>query len=163
MQLKKFHTLCTAAKLSGDEKMAIIHGRGVESSAEIGIRELKEICGALERQIAGPKVDGMDKLRKRVIAAIGGWLTIEGRESNAAIIKAIACRATEHKSFNKIPAERLRNLYYTFLNKQKDKGAVDAITTPDVGAGLAPAHVGRPQGSPLRVVVLNGQTNGIVN
>ena len=69
----------------------------------------------------------MDKLRKRAMAAVGGYLRKIGRESNAEIIKGIACRATGYQSFNKIPAERLRNVYHAFRNKQKDIDSVERI------------------------------------
>lgn len=52
-----------------------------------------------------------------------------GRESNATVIKAIACRAAKKADFNKIPLERLRNLVYLFNNKVKDHDAVDDVTT----------------------------------
>ena len=69
----------------------------------------------------------MDKLRKRVMAAVGSYLRKTGRKSNATVIKAIACRATGHTDFNKIPRERLRNLIGLFNNKVKDSEAVDII------------------------------------
>lgn len=59
------------------------------------------------------------------MAAIGSWLKMCGKESNATVIKAIACRATKHDDFNKIPLERLRNLVHLFNNKIKDRDAVD--------------------------------------
>ena len=62
------------------------------------------------------------------MAAIGSWLKMCGRESNATVIKAIACRASKHSDFNKIPLERLRNLVYLFNNKVKDRDAVDDVT-----------------------------------
>ena len=58
---------------------------------------------------------------------VGGYLRKIGRESNAEIIKGIACRATGYQSFNKIPAERLRNVYHAFRNKQKDIDSVERI------------------------------------
>ncbi len=62
------------------------------------------------------------------MAAIGGYLRKIHKESNAEIIKGIACRSTGYQSFfNKIPAERLRNLYNTFRNKQKDMDAAERI------------------------------------
>ena len=70
----------------------------------------------------------MDKLRKQAMASIGGYLRKTGTESNAGIIKAIAMRATGYDNFNKIPAERLRNLYNAFRNKQKDIDAVEAVS-----------------------------------
>ena len=68
-----------------------------------------------------------EKRRKRVMAAIGGYLKATGKESNATVIKGIACRATGHTDFNKIPRERLRNLVAAFNNKVKDAQAVNDI------------------------------------
>lgn len=66
-----------------------------------------------------------DKWRKRVMASVGGYLKLMGNESNANIIKSIACRSTGYDTFNAIPASRLMNVYNTFLNKQKDYKALD--------------------------------------
>ena len=46
---------------------------------------------------------------------------------NATVIKGIACRATGHTDFNRIPRERLRNLVGLFNNKVKDAQAVNDI------------------------------------
>ncbi len=126
--LRKFHTLCAAAGLTPDEKLAIVESRGVESSAEIDTHELIDICAALEKRAQGSKYGELDRLRKQTMASIGGWLKATRRENNAEVIKGIACRATGYDSFNKIPAERLRNLYHTFLNKQKDITSIDTLT-----------------------------------
>lgn len=125
--LKKFHTLCSLLKLSEFEKRAIIESYGVESSADIDTHDLIDICAALSKQLDGGKADKMDKLRKRTIAAIGGYLRRVNRECNMEIIKGIACRATGYSSFNKIPASRLQNVYNAFCQKRKDVDAVDAI------------------------------------
>lgn len=85
-----------------------------------------DICHTLEKQLNGD-VREADRLRKRVIAAIGGWLRLTGQPENLDRIKGIACRAAQCEDFNKIPNERLRNLYYAFLNKQKDTKAVEGI------------------------------------
>lgn len=69
----------------------------------------------------------MDKLRKRVIAAIGGYYKQIGQENNIEYIKATACKATGYKSFNRIPKERLRNVYNAFTKMQKDFKQVDSI------------------------------------
>lgn len=61
------------------------------------------------------------------MAAIGGYLRMIGKESNASVIKGIACRATGYADFNKIPRERLRNLVGAFNNKVKDAQSVEDI------------------------------------
>lgn len=124
--LRQFHTLCSRLHLSAEEKTAIIEGYGVESSADIGNDDLLTICRALEGRLDKDALK-MDRLRKQAIAAIGGWLRMQGKEEGIARIKAIACRATRYENFNKIPAERLRNLYNTFLNKQKDSKTIDEL------------------------------------
>ena len=116
--LKKYHTLCTVLGLSAEEKSAIAESYGVESSRDIDTHDLVNICAKLSAQANEKQGTGdMDKLRKRVMAAV----------SNATVIKAIACRATGHTDFNKIPRERLRNLIGLFNNKVKDSEAVDII------------------------------------
>ncbi len=69
----------------------------------------------------------MDKLRKRVIAAIGGYFKQIGQVNNIDYIKATACQATGYKTFNKIPKERLRNVYNAFTKLQKDFASVGRI------------------------------------
>lgn len=69
----------------------------------------------------------MDKLRKRVIAAIGGYFKQTGQEHDIEYIKATACKATGYKSFNAIPKERLRNIYNAFTKMQEDFKAVGAL------------------------------------
>lgn len=127
--LKKFHTLCTVLGLDDEAKRAILASWGVESSRDLDQHQLIDICAKLSEQVN--EKDGtasLDKLRKRVIAAIGCWLRETRQQSNISIIKGIAIRASGYNDFNKIPRERLRNLIATFNNKVKDARAVDALT-----------------------------------
>lgn len=126
--LRLFHTLCSRLRLSAEEKSAIIEGYGVESSADINNDDLMNICRALEKRLDSNAVK-LDRLRKQVIAAIGGWLRMQGKPENIADIKAIACRATKSDNFNRIPPERLRNVYNAFLNKQKDSRMIDELVS----------------------------------
>lgn len=128
--LKKFHTLCSVLGMSEEEKRGIIAAYGVESSRDIDTHALVDLCAKLSKQAGGTKQQELDKLRKQCMAAIGGWLKMCGRESNATLIKAIACRASKYTEFNKIPLERLRNLVHLFNNKVKDHDAVDNVTNP---------------------------------
>lgn len=125
--LKKFHTLCSVLGMSTDEKQQLIASYNVESSRDIDTHDLVDLCAKLSKQAGGAKRQEYDRLRKQCMAVIGAWLKMCGRESNATIIKAIACRAAKKDDFNKIPQERLRNLTYLFNNKVKDADAVDAV------------------------------------
>ena len=122
--LKKFHTLCSVCGMTRDEKMALVSGYGVESSADIDTHDLIDLCAKLSEQAGQPS---LDRLRKRAMAAIGGYLRLTGQNESTSLIQGIACRATGYDSFNKIPAERLRNLYSCFSNKQKDLKAVEGL------------------------------------
>jgi len=104
----------------------LIEGYGVESSKDIDNHDLMNLCHTLELQLNKGAKEA-DALRKRVIAAIGGWLRLTGKSHNIDTIKSIACRASGYSDFNKIPTERLRNLYNCFLKKQKDMDAVERI------------------------------------
>lgn len=126
--LKKFHTLCHVLGLTDDEKRTIVESYGVESSRDMDTHDLIDVCASLAEQ-ANRKTGtaDLDKLRKRVMAAIGGYLRMIGKESNASVIKDIACRATGYADFNKIPRERLRNLVGAFNSKVKDAQSVEDI------------------------------------
>lgn len=146
--LKKYHTLCSVLGLSAEEKRAIAESYGVESSRDIDTHDLVNICAKLSEQANQKTGTGdMDKLRKRVMASIGQYLRKSGRKSNASVIKAIACRATGHDDFNKIPRERLRNLIALFNNKVKDSEAVDKLTAAeDVLNNMAKLYGVMPKG-----------------
>lgn len=124
--LRKFHTLCSVCGMTQDEKRALVLSYGVESSADISTHDLIDICGRLSEQ-ADAKTRSLNRLRRQVMAAIGGYLRMTGREESSAVIIGIACRATGYREFNKIPEERLRNIYNAFVNKQKDARRVDEI------------------------------------
>ena len=61
-------------------------------------------------------------------------------KENIEVIKGIACRATGYENFNKIPTERLRNVYNTFLNKQRDHRAAQAVADEYIAQILATAQ-----------------------
>ena len=62
----------------------------------------------------------LNQWRKRLIASIGGWLQLSGKEGGIEAIKAIACRAAGKSDFNDIPKGKLVSLYNAFLQKQND-------------------------------------------
>ncbi|MBP9998655.1 MAG: hypothetical protein KBS67_05365 [Bacteroidales bacterium] len=132
--LRKFHTLCGVCGLSQDEKSAIVESYGVSSSRDIGTHDLIDICEKLSVRAGQGAGSERDQLRKRVMAAIGGYLKKIGRDSNAELIKTIACRSTGYPDFNRIPMERLRNCYYAFLNKQKDVDSAEHVATAMLAA-----------------------------
>jgi hypothetical protein len=98
-----------------------------------------------------------DQWRKRLMAAIASWaklinyipsnedineaeqdltIPVDKRSvnwsANATVIKAIACRAAGNvESFNAIPVDRLRNLYYAFVKKRRDYEAVQNLPNND--------------------------------
>ena len=125
--LRKFHTLCSACGMTPEEKAAVVASFGVDSSADINTHDLIDVCNKLAGQLGQNRDTSKDRLRKQAMAAIGGYLKKIGHESNADIIKGIACRSTGYDDFNKIPVERLRNCYYAFVNKQKDIAGAEAV------------------------------------
>lgn len=75
--------------------------------------------------------DEQDKNRKRVIAAICGWLDKIGykfatRQEKIDYAKACACRAASCSSFNKIPSSKLTAISFLYNNKT----AVDITCLP---------------------------------
>ncbi len=127
--VKKYHTLCSVLGLDAEAKRAILTSWGVESSRDLDQHQLIDICAKLSEQVDEKQGTArLNKLRKQVIAAIGGWLRETKQTESQSIIKGIAMRASGYDDFNKIPRERLRNLIATFNNKVKDARAVDALT-----------------------------------
>lgn len=143
--LKKFHTLCSRLGMTDDEKHALVESFGVESSKDIDNHDLMDICHTLEMQL-NPALKELDQQRRRTMAAIGSWLRLTGREDNASVIKGIACRATGYQDFNKIPADRLKNICYAFNQKTKDSKAVDSIAQEYLAMATAMKAQGTPAG-----------------
>ena len=137
--LRQFHTLCSRLGMKEHEKRALIESYGVESSKDIDNHDLMDLCHTLELRL-NKGASEADHLRKRTIAAIGGWLRLTGKEENIEVIKGIACRATGYENFNKIPTERLRNVYNTFLNKQRDHRQAQAVADEYIAQILATAQ-----------------------
>lgn len=125
--LKKFHTLCSRLGMSSEDKLALLGGYGVESSKDLSNEELTKICDYLN-DIINPEDAKRDKMRKRVIAAIGGWLRLIGKEDEGVdYIKGIACRAAKTDNFNHISLDRLTTIYNMFLKRQRDAKAVEEV------------------------------------
>ncbi len=129
--LKKFHVLCGQAGLQTYEKAALVSSYGKNSSADLTVHDLIDAIDKLDKQI-NPNLVDMDIWRKRVIAAIGGFLSLLKKSQNINEIKAIACRATEYDNFNKIPKQRLINIYYAFVAKQKDMKAATQVADSEI-------------------------------
>jgi hypothetical protein len=129
--LKRFHTLCTKLAIKPYEKEAIVSTYGCISSKDLTVKQLAMACDSLDKRL-NPEIVEVDRWRKRVMGVIGGWLRIMSVEQTAEKIKGIACRATNAANFNAIPKERLINIYYAFLKKQKDFKAVDGIAKEEL-------------------------------
>lgn len=126
--LRKYHALLRQAGVNACEKEALLSSYGVESSKDLTVYELTELCGKLDLR-ANPKANQADIWRKRLIAAINGYLTAAGKRNiNINEIKAIACRAAKTDNFNHIPLERLKSLYNAFKNQEKDFKTLKIMT-----------------------------------
>lgn len=125
--LRKFHTLCSRLNMDADMKLALISGYGVESSKDLTNEELTQLCDRLNEMV-NPEDGKRDRMRKRVIASIGGWLKLIGKDNEGiSYIKSVACRAAQVENFNQISLERLTTIYNMFLKKQKDAKAVNKV------------------------------------
>ena len=127
--IKKFHVLLAKAGIDNDTKVSMLWNYGVETSKDLSCEELIELCGRLQKMTC--KYES-DVWRKRVIAAIDGYLKLAGQERNIDVIKAIAVRASGFDNFNRIPVSRLRNLYYAFRAKQDDIKNVNMIISANM-------------------------------
>ena len=93
MLIKRFHTLIGKAGITAENKAIILAQYGVESSKDLDVKDLIEVCNALDFQ-ANPELAQIDRWRKRLMAAVFGWLGKMGkREAKPELVKAIASRA----------------------------------------------------------------------
>jgi len=125
--LKKFHTLLGVAGIDQENKGVILGQYGGESSRDLTINQLMEVCSLVEGMIH-PEIVETNMWRRRVLATIGSWLRKLGKDNNIDIIKAIACRASGNAKFNDITTDRLRSLYYAFGKKVKDLNFAERAT-----------------------------------
>jgi hypothetical protein len=129
--IKKFKTLLTNGKIDRNAELGMLSAYGVESCKDMTIYELIELCQNVELMV-NPELAELDKLRKRLMASIGGWRKAMGCTTNINEIKAIACRAAGISDFNHIPKERLNSLYNAFNHKTRDLNKVGAMTTENL-------------------------------
>nr|DAU45102.1 MAG TPA: Protein of unknown function (DUF1018) [Caudoviricetes sp.] len=138
--IKKLQTIFSQKGMSTEERHEVIYnftGGRTESSRELSVQELEDLCNALQgikksksrliselyyelNKRASVTSQELDKKRKRLIAAIFGVFEKMNKKPSVEYVKGIACRAAKEDDFNKIPAERLTSLYNAFLNAQKD-------------------------------------------
>jgi len=117
--IKRFKTLLNEGQIDRNAELAMLSGYGVDSCKDMSAYELLELCNKLQLQI-NPDLAKMDKLRKRVIASINGWLELTGRPGmNLEYIKTISCRAAEANEFNRINESGLNSILAEFNRKQK--------------------------------------------
>ena len=117
--IKRFKTLLNEGKIDRNAELAMLSGYGVDSCKDMNAFELLELCNKLQLQI-NPDLAKLDKLRKRVLASINGWLELTGRTSmSMEYIKTIACRAAEVNEFNRINESSLNSILAEFNRKQK--------------------------------------------
>jgi hypothetical protein len=124
----KLHVLKNKIGINDDEYRAMLAGAfGVESSVDLNAHQLIDLINTLERK-TDSSIDELDQWRKRVIAAVAGYLKSTGKDSNIDLIKAVACRAAGCGRFNAISKQHLISVYYAFKNKQKIAKNVEEIT-----------------------------------
>ena len=148
----KLHLLKAQLHQTEDEYRAFLASFKVKSSTLLSDAELIRAIGLLqelldgkspalvpvgtnERQEKPAKPSNADKwkdpehLRKCVMAAIGAWLRSQNRAESAQIIIGIALASAgeQYKDFNKIPINRLMNIYKAFTNKKKLAQDVDSV------------------------------------
>lgn len=124
--LRKFHALLRKAGVNNEEKMVMLASYGVQSSKDMSVYELTELCHKLDMRTNKSAAEA-NKWRKRVMAAIGGYLRAMGQDGNANMIIAIACRASRYSDFNSIPVDQLRSVYNAFKNRTKAIETVDTL------------------------------------
>ena len=136
--IKRFHTLLGKAGMDNEQKLAILAQYGVESSKDLSAYELLELCNKLDK-MSNPQLIELDLWRKRLLAAVGGYLKAADvvADNEIVLIKKIACIAAKKTEFNQIPLDRLKGLYNAFKNRESDILTINKLTEKLIaGAGL---------------------------
>ena len=117
--LKQLMTILSIQKVSDEDRAQLVcswtKGR-TTSTRELTAKEMQDIVDKLQNA----EQSNPDIWRKRVMAAIYGFLGKMNKEATPELVKGIACRAAKVQDFNKIPTQRLISLYTAFTNMQKD-------------------------------------------
>lgn len=131
--IRKYHAICGKLAFTDEQrKDMLITAYGVESSKQLSISQLIDLCDRLNREASPAEFAELDKWRKRALASVGGFLQVANvKGCSMDYIKAVACRSAGVESFNKIPTERLKTVYYGFKQKQKDFQSAK-ITSEDI-------------------------------
>lgn len=129
--IKRFHTLLGRYGIDNKAKEGLLAGFGVESSTELDVNALLQLCEAVER-IGKPEDEKMDKLRKRLIAGVGAWLRAMGKTESIDLIKGIIRRASGGVELNKLTSTELNSLYNAFLRSKKDLSNVRSMAAEDL-------------------------------
>jgi hypothetical protein len=124
--IKRFKTFLNNGGIDRNAELAMLSAYGVESCKDMNLHELIELCAKVELMV-NPDLAKLDKLRKRVIATISGYIVSTGRECGIEYIKTIACRAAEVNEFNRISETALNSIIGEFARKQKVAKNVKAI------------------------------------
>lgn len=93
------------------------------------IEYMEDVTGQAEpqRKRRGYYSEDAKLWRKRAIAAVFGFYTKIKEPVTLEYVKAIICRAGSATDINQIPPTRMREIYNTWLLKQKVKNKVDNI------------------------------------
>lgn len=132
--IKEFHILINQIGITPEGKEAILASYEVESSKDMNVAQLSELCEKLHEELrkAGKEravkevKSPLELARTQVKVAVGKWLAAKGEipasgwllpEWNK--ITGVACRAAKEANFNSIPLSKLRGIVFEF-NKQRE-------------------------------------------
>lgn len=131
--IKHYHIIAKANGMTDEDKACFLEGWGVLSSTELTDDQLERACQILARQNF---MTEESKMRKRVMAAIGEYLSLTVRDNQAQnateYIKSVACRAAGCDNFNRITLDKLRAVYTSFTHHNKVFKATGNIVNNDL-------------------------------
>lgn len=121
--IQRLHAVKASRAMSDECYLAMLSQYNATSSTQLSISQLTECLHSLGADLtteASHTIDrDLDTWRKRVMGAIGAWISSQGRTANATIIKAIACRAAgvPFDHFNKVSKNKWIRIYNEFHRK----------------------------------------------
>lgn len=128
--IRELHVLMRQCNIDEDGKQAIYASYHVESSKDMNLAEIRELCNKLHEMLQKdgnekrPADTPLDRQRRSTKVAVGKLLAAQGKIPGSGwgivewnLIRGTVCRAAGVDDFNAIPMSKLRGLTFEF-NKQ---------------------------------------------
>lgn len=131
--IKKYHVLIGKTGMSDDDKRTLLAQWNVESSKDMTVEQLQQLCNLLEK-FTSPEDSELTKWQKWTRDMVKSYGRSVGMTYTDAYAEAIICRSTGRDSFTAISKNRLIGIYNQFKKAKNDKCSIKDFIIEDAKA-----------------------------